>query len=323
MPSRTHTPKVRAIKRVGSWGLGPAPKKGMDMKRALAFFSLTLTALIAACGGDGPLSKAKGEIGLSQQALDFGSVLRGGSQNLSVAVSNLGNARLEICTRTDPSIGCETASGVVANNTAFSAGFSGADPTTGLWSVALGGNGQRAPSFSVVFTPPDAGLFAGKMELVGAEGASASITLSGTGVAPDVEAQPALLEWGRVVAGTSAQKTVILKNGVSFPQPIEIPAQPGVPFVLSFGEGELSQAMWLDQPLRFTLPPQSTTTLNVWYAPVDLSEFEGSLEVVPCAGCAPTSVSLHGIGAPRINEAGNGGDPTTKQNTHTGPHPTS
>jgi len=124
----------------------------------------------------------------SATSLTFGSVLVGTlSSSQTVAITNSGNSSVTI-------------SGFVVSG----AGFTVSD-CHALMLVA----GQSA-SLSVAFSPATVGSVTGRVSVV--DKLATKISLTGTGVQPQISVLPSPVAFGKVVVGTSNSQTLVVQN---------------------------------------------------------------------------------------------------------------
>ena len=133
------------------------------------------------------------QLSLSATSIAYGDVKTGATVTGSVDVSNLGDADLAL---TDLSI-----SGTNASD------FALAETETGTLAA------DATQSVEVTFTPSAAGTRSAQLSITTDEtDLSATVDLTGTGVAPDLTASTSALDFGTIEAGTSASQTVTLTN---------------------------------------------------------------------------------------------------------------
>jgi len=108
---------------------------------------------------------------VSPTAMNFGTVIAGKSSSIALKVSNAGNSEITI-----------------SRSTITGSGFS----VNGLASLIL--QAGQSDTVSVVFSPGSAGNYSGKLSIV-AGSATASVTLSGSGVSGSTVSHTVSLSW--------------------------------------------------------------------------------------------------------------------------------
>ncbi|MBZ5526615.1 MAG: choice-of-anchor D domain-containing protein [Acidobacteriia bacterium] len=196
-------------------------------------------------------------------SLSFGNVLLGSSSSQSVALSNTGNSAVTI-----------------SQITATGSGFTAGGITLPL-SLAAG----QSASLSVSFAPTATGSAPGGVSIVSnATNSPATISLSGTGVQPQISVPPGSITFGNVTTGTSNTQTVQVSNPGSATLTISKAALTGAGFGLS----------GLTLPL--SLAPAQSSSFTVSFAPSTAGSVTGSLALTSNAPTSPTSISLSGSG---------------------------
>ena len=200
---------------------------------------------------------------INPTSMNFNSVNVGSNGTATITLSNPGNASTVITQAT-------------ASGTGFS--ISGlAIPAT----IAAGGS----TSFTAKFAPGAAGNASGSVSLTSnAPGSPASIALSGTGVQPQLSANPSSVNFGSVITGNSNSQTVTLSNNGSASVTITAANVTGT----GFSSSGLS--------LPATIAAGANTTFNVAFAPASAGSVSGSVSLVSNAPSSPLAIALSGTG---------------------------
>ncbi|MGH9712667.1 MAG: beta strand repeat-containing protein [Candidatus Acidiferrales bacterium] len=195
--------------------------------------------------------------------VNFNNVNVGSNGTATITLSNPGNANT-----------------VISQATASGSGFSLSGlalPTT----IAAGGS----TSFTATFAPTTKGSASGTISITSnAPGSPASVTLSGTGVQPQLTPSPTSINFGSVVTGNSNSQIVTLTNGGNASLTI---TQANVT-----GAGFSSNGLSLPQ----TIAAGGNTTFNVVFAPTSAGSASGSVSLVSNAPNSPLAIPLSGIG---------------------------
>jgi hypothetical protein len=208
------------------------------------------------------------DIAVNPTSLAFGSVVAGNSADLSVTVSNVGTATLDV-------------TGLVTTNPAFSV-ISPAAP----FSVAPSGS----QAVVVRFAPPATGPFSGNLEIASTDPDEAltTVPLSGTGIptpTPDIDVSPASVAFGSVTVGASADRTVTVSNA-------------GTAMLTVSGLVTTDAAFAVvSPPTPFSVAPSGSQAVVVRFTPPAAGPFAGDLQVTsndPDEGV--TTVPLSGTG---------------------------
>jgi HYDIN/CFA65/VesB family protein/ASPM-SPD-2-Hydin domain-containing protein/centrosomal CEP192-like protein len=196
-------------------------------------------------------------------SLNFGNTLVGSSASQTITVTNTGT-------------GSVTISQVVAAGAGFKVtGFSG--------SVTLAA-GQSLP-LAASFSPAATGSVAGSISVVSnATNSPATITLSGTGVQPQITLIPSSISFGSVAVGVTNTQTLTLRN-------------PGTA-TLNVTQASLSGTGFSTSGLALPLSvaPGGSASFTVGFAPVSASNFQGSITLISNTPNSPLVVPLSGAG---------------------------
>ncbi|MCF7810989.1 choice-of-anchor D domain-containing protein, partial [bacterium] len=207
------------------------------------------------------------EIAVGAEELDFGNVLVGTEEDLILNISNEGNWDLTI---TDVEVrGAPT----------FLSAFDGEVVIEPL---------SDAYQLTVTFAPDEIGAFEGALTIHSddPDQPEIEITLSGTGVAPDIQLDAYELDFGEVnIIGDGADLAVTITNAGSYPLTVSAVEIRGAQTFLSVFEDEV------------VLDPEDTYELTVTFAPDDVGRHDATLIISsddPDSG--ELEVSLTGIG---------------------------
>jgi Abnormal spindle-like microcephaly-assoc'd, ASPM-SPD-2-Hydin/Protein of unknown function (DUF1573) len=208
------------------------------------------------------------QISLSSSSVQFGTVGVGSTSNLSLVISNSGNADLMVSVIS--LTGAEFSVSGIATPKTITAGQSALvgltfQPTVG---------GAAAATLSITSNDP--------------VNPTMSVAVAGTGSTAafgQLQANPASLSFGGVSSGGNATQQVILSNTGTVPVQISNIAASGAGFSVN----------GITAP--FTLNAAATATLNVVFAPTTGGSASGSLTVTSNATNSPLTVSLTGTGA--------------------------
>jgi hypothetical protein len=208
-------------------------------------------------------------LSVSPPNLDFGDVVVGDSATSDVTLSNGGAAPITV--------------GSIALGPGTSAAFSiAAAPAT----PTVLGPGDSAV-VTVRYAPSGTGADAGTLAVLSNAG-SASVPLSGTGVSPGLSVSPLSLPFGDVAVGDAVQLGATITNtGTSDLTVTSIAPGPGTSadFMLTFAPATPA-----------TIPPGQQRMFAVQYAPSDIGDDAGSIEVLGDAGSAAVALTGRGVG---------------------------
>jgi Abnormal spindle-like microcephaly-assoc'd, ASPM-SPD-2-Hydin/Protein of unknown function (DUF1573) len=208
------------------------------------------------------------QISLSSSSVQFGTVGTGSTSNLSLTISNLGNADLTI-------------SVVSIVGTQFS--------VSGITTPKTIPAGQSA-LVGLTFQPTAAGAATGNLTITSNDPANPTltVTLAGTGSAAtfgQLQANPTSVSFGTVSTGSNATQQVILSNTGTAAVQISSIAASGTGFSVN----------GITAP--FTLNAATTATLNVVFAPTTGGSASGSVTVTSNANNSPLTIPVTGTGA--------------------------
>ena len=201
---------------------------------------------------------------LSTNALAFGTVTAGQTEDLAVTVSNTGSAPLSV-------------SGLSVTG----AGFSIVSPAV-PFNVAPG----AAQAVTVRFAPGSGGAANGTLSIASNDAASpASVTLSGTGVAPAISVSPATLTFGTVILGQTQDLTVTINNTGQ------------APLTVNSLTGSANFSV-VSPTAPFNVGAGSFAVATVRFAPTSLGAAAGTLTITSNdSSKASVTVALSGTGA--------------------------
>jgi hypothetical protein len=203
----------------------------------------------------------------SVSSLNFGNTLVGSSALQAVTLTNTGTGSVNI-------------SQVAATGAGFQfTGFSGAVTLAAGQSLAL----------SVSFAPATTGAVAGSISVMSsATNSPGTISLSGTGIQPQVSVIPSSVSFGSVTVGVTNTQTLTIRN-------------PGTA-ILSMTQASLAGAGFTSSGLALPLsiPPGGSSAFNVGFAPASVGAISGSITFISNTPNSPLMVPLSGTGTSTI-----------------------
>ena len=204
-----------------------------------------------------------GQLTASSTSLSFGSVAVGATSTQQVAITNTGNAAVQI-SKISPSGAGFTFSGMTAPATL---------------------NPSQTGTLSVNFAPTAAGAASGSIVITSnANGSSMTISLSGTGAQAGLSVTPASFNFGSIVEGqTKSQSFTVTNAGTAWVTIAQIAAN-GSGFSVS----------GLNTPA--TLAAGQSTTFTTLFAPTAAGSLSGSVVITSNTPNSPNAVSLSGTG---------------------------
>ena len=208
------------------------------------------------------------QISVSSSTVQFGTVGDGSSSNLSLTISNTGNADLTISMVSV--VGAEFSVSGIATPKTIPAG--------------------QSAQVGLTFQPTVAGAATANLSITSNDPVNPAliVTLAGTGSTAtfgQLQANPASVSFGTVSTGTNATQQVILNNTGTAAVQISSIAASGAGF----------SANGITAP--FTLNAGTTATLNVAFAPTAGGSASGSVTVTSNANNSPLTVALTGTGS--------------------------
>jgi len=205
----------------------------------------------------------EGQLGANPSSVNFGSVAVGSNGTQSITLTNSGSASVTI-----------------SGATVTGAGLSISGLSTPL---ALGAG--LSTTFSAKFAPTTAGSVSGSISIVSnAPSSPTTITLSGTGLQPQLAATPTSAPFGNVTTGTSNSQTISLTNGGT--------ATVTISSVTATGAGFSTTG--ITAPV--TIAAGKAATFDAVFAPSAAGSVTGSITVVSNAPTSPLTISLSGTG---------------------------
>jgi hypothetical protein len=204
-----------------------------------------------------------GELAASSLALQFGTIPRASSKELSETISNGGSSAL-------------TVSGMSATGAGFS--YTGITPPVTL-------SPGQAATFKVTFSPQSTGATAGNLVIdSNAANPTLSITLSGTSTSPgQLGVNPATLNFGSVAVGSSQSQTASLSasNG---------------PVTVSAADISGSEFSVTGLSLPVTIPSGSSISFTVSFTPQASGSTTGTITFTGSASNSGIAQNLSGTG---------------------------
>ena len=200
----------------------------------------------------------------SASNLNFGNTLVGTSTSMALSLTNTGTESVNT-------------SQVAITGTGFTvAGF------PGVVTLAVG----QSFTLTVSFAPFAAGSATGSLSVLSsATNSPNTISLTGTGVQPQLGANPSTTSFGNVTMGSSNSQTISLTNGGTAAVTI---SQANVS-----GAGFSTSGL---PTLPMTLNSGASTTFNVVFAPATSGSVTGSVSLVSNAPNSPLAIALSGSG---------------------------
>ncbi len=232
--------------------------------------SATGTASVTDNSSNSPVSVSLSGTGIvsgisaSPTSAAFGNVAVGANSNQSVVLKNT-----------------DTSSITISQATASGAGFS----LSGL-SLPLTLNAGSSATFTATFAPTAAGPASGSIQITSnASNPSLAISLSGTGIQPQISATPSSVSFGSVATGTTSSQTIRLSN----------PGSANLTISQASVSGSGFSVTGLSVPIAIT--PGTSMTFNAGFAPNSTGSATGSITLTSNAPNSPMTISLSGTGA--------------------------
>ncbi|HXH67166.1 MAG TPA: choice-of-anchor D domain-containing protein [Candidatus Limnocylindrales bacterium] len=199
----------------------------------------------------------------SMSSLSFGNTLVGSSTSQALTLTNAGTGSVNIS-----QIASSGAGFVVT-------GFSGG--------VTLA-PGQSLP-LTVSFSPAATGAVAGSVSVVSnANNSPMTISLSGTGVQPQISVIPSSVTFGNVTTGVTNSQTLTIRNPGT--------ATLNVSQASIVGSGYTTSGL----SLPLSVSPGGSYAFNVGFSPASAGTFSGSLTFISNTPNSPLVISLSGTG---------------------------
>ena len=203
----------------------------------------------------------------SVSSLNFGNTLVGSSASQAIAIKNTGTGSVNI-------------SQVAATGTGFTVtGFSGG--------VTLAAG--QSLSLTAKFAPSSVGAVAGSVSVVSsATNSPATISLSGTGVQPQISVIPSSISFGNVAVGVTNTQTLTIRNAGT--------ATLNVSQASLAGTGFTSSGL----ALPLSVPAGGSSSFNIGFNPASATTASGSITLISNAPNSPLVVPLSGTGIASI-----------------------
>ena len=227
--------------------------------------------------GGGPISVGVSGVGIptssspsqtfllstSSTSLNFGNLLVGSSASQAFTLTNTGTGSVN-----------------VSQVAATGAGFS----VTGFSSGVTLAAGQSL-SLTANFAPAVAGTAAGSISVVStATNSPATISLSGTGIQPQIAVTPSSVSFGNITVGANGSQTVSIRNTGT--------ATLSVTQASLAGTGFTSSGL----ALPLSIPAGGSSAFTVSFAPASAGTFSGSISLISNAPNSSLVIPLSGAG---------------------------
>lgn len=225
-----------------------------------------MAALVATvgCSDEELIGRAEAVLIIDPPNMDFDDVAVGTRKTLELEIRNAGSLGVDLTAALDALLGSEFV----------------------LENLPERLNPGERQLVKLSFLPTSPGLREGNLTFTPTLMEPIVVPVKGRGVPPAIVSNPPVLDFGRVLMGTTATQAVTLTN--TSDRPIEVI------------RGTLTPATSLEYGLqleRIRLDPQATTTLVVTYSPTDLGLDEGALTVLDSGPRATDlSIQLRGLG---------------------------
>jgi Cep192 domain 4/Abnormal spindle-like microcephaly-assoc'd, ASPM-SPD-2-Hydin/HYDIN/CFA65/VesB-like, Ig-like domain len=205
----------------------------------------------------------QGQLTANPANFNFGSVLVGNNGSQTITLINGG-----------------TASVAISGGSASGAGYS----ISGLSATAL--KPGQSTAFTVQFSPSGVGAASGSISITSnAPNSSLTISLSGSGIQPQLGANPSSASFGNVIIGNSNSQTINLTNGGTAAVSISQANVSGAGFSISGLPA-----------LPMTINPGVSATFNAVFTPTATGSVTGSISVVSNTPNSSLAIPLSGTG---------------------------
>ena len=222
------------------------------------------TVSVSGTGTPAPSASQSALLSASASTLNLGNTLVGTSASMALSLTNTGTASVN-----------------TSQVAITGAGFTVAD-FPGVVTLAVG----QSFTLTVSFAPSAAGSAVGSLSVLSsATNSPNTISLTGTGVQPQLGANPSSASFGSVVMGNSNSQTINLTNGGT--------AAVSISQVDVSGAGFSASGM---PTLPMTLNAGASTTFNAVFAPATSGSVTGSVSLVSNAPNSPLAIALSGSG---------------------------
>jgi len=209
------------------------------------------------------------QLSTSPTSLNFGNLATGSNATQRVTISNNGNSSVSI-----------------SQISASGAGYS----TSGVtlpFSLAAG----QSTSFNVTFAPTSTGSLSGSVTVVSnATNSPATISLSGTGVQPQISVTPSTVSFGNVTVGVTNTQTLTIRNAGTATLNVSQAPLAGTGFTFS------------GLVLPLSVPSGGSSSFNVGFAPASAGTFSGSITLISNTTNSPLVLSLSGTGVATVRQ---------------------
>jgi hypothetical protein len=209
------------------------------------------------------------QLSTSPTSLNFGNLATGSNATQRVTISNNGNSSVSI-----------------SQISASGAGYS----TSGVtlpFSLAAG----QSTSFNVTFAPTSTGSLSGSVTVVSnATNSPATISLSGTGVQPQISVTPSSVSFGNVTVGVTNTQTLTIRNAGTATLNVSQAPLAGTGFTFS------------GLVLPLSVPSGGSSSFNVGFAPASAGTFSGSITLISNTTNSPLVLSLSGTGVATVRQ---------------------
>jgi hypothetical protein len=245
-----------------SFAVGFAPSSAATFSGSITFISNAPNSSLAIpLAGTGIVNTL--QLSVSPSSLSFGNLATGSTSAQNVTISNTGNSSVSI-------------SQISATGTGFS--------TSGITLPLSLATGQST-SFSVSFAPTSAGSLSGSVSVVSnATNSPATISLSGTGIQPQISVTPSSVSFGNISVAATATQTITIRNPGTAALTVTQASITGTGFTSS----------GLTLPL--SVPPGGSSAFNVGFTPASAANYSGSVTLISNTPNSPLVVPLAGTG---------------------------
>jgi hypothetical protein len=204
------------------------------------------------------------QLSVSPASLSFGNLATGSTAAQNVTISNTGNSSVSV-------------SQISATGTGFS--------TSGI-TLPLSLAAGQSTSFGVSFAPTSAGSLSGSVSVVSnATNSPATISLSGTGIQPQISVTPSSVTFGNISVAATATQTISIRNPGTATLTVTQASIAGTGFTSS----------GLTLPL--SVPPGGSSAFNVGFTPTSATNYSGSVTLISNTPNSPLVVPLAGTGS--------------------------
>jgi hypothetical protein len=250
-----------------SFTLSFTPTSACTCSGTLTLVSNALTSsLNVALSGTGVAPKTY-LLSPGSPSLSFANTIVGSSSSQSLVLSNTGNSSVTI-----------------SQISVTGAGFSGSGVT-----LPATVNAGQSISLAIAFSPTLTGSSSGSITVLSnATNSPATISLSATGVQPQIAVLPTSVSFGSVTTGTTNTQTVTVQNSGNASLTITQASVIGS----GFTESGVS--------LPLTLAPGASSAFTLSFTPVTASTVSGTLTLASNASIPSLNVPLSGTGLPQV-----------------------